>query len=213
MSPPVNPKIYHLLHHDRLASVLKESCLLSDAIISENEADGTTVGMAKIKHRRMKECQLSCHPGLYVGQCVPFYFCPRSVMLYIFWKNDHPEIEYTGGQEPIIHLVSDLKRVVEWADKRNRRWAFTSVNAGSKFFDDYNDLNQLDQLNWQVIKADHWSGNRDEKQAEFLIEEYFPWELIESIGVYSIEYRKIVNNILIKTKHKPETKVRRSWYY
>jgi CxxC-x17-CxxC domain-containing protein len=38
--------------------------------------------MNKIKERRLK-LPLSSHFNLFVGDCVPFYFCPRSVMLYV----------------------------------------------------------------------------------------------------------------------------------
>ena len=44
---------------------------------------GTMIGMNSIKQRRLNELTLASHRGLYVGQCVPFYFCARSVMLYV----------------------------------------------------------------------------------------------------------------------------------
>jgi hypothetical protein len=73
---------------------------------------------------------LSSREGLYVGECVPFYFCPRSVMLYMFHMRNHRDIEYRGGQEPILHLMADLRRAVEWAGQNGLRWAFTNSNAG-----------------------------------------------------------------------------------
>lgn len=55
---------------------------------------------------------LNSHPGLYVGQCVPFYFCPRSVMLYVIYCANHDELSYRGGQGPILHLEADLYETV-----------------------------------------------------------------------------------------------------
>ncbi|OQY31723.1 MAG: hypothetical protein B6241_13250 [Spirochaetaceae bacterium 4572_59] len=117
-----NPKIYHILHIDRLSSVLESNHLFSDAIINERIPVGTTIGMSKIKKRRLKELTISCYPDLHVGDCVPFYFCPRSVMLYMFHKGNHPEISYHGGQTPIIHLEADFHKVVSWADQNKKRW-------------------------------------------------------------------------------------------
>ena len=106
-TPRDHPKIYHILHVDRLASVVAEASLLSDAEIGGEAADGTTIGMGTIKERRLR-LPVDCHPGTHVGEYVPFYFCPRSIMLYVIYKANHPELAYRGGQEPIVHLEADL---------------------------------------------------------------------------------------------------------
>jgi len=73
MSPaPVQPKIYHIVHVDRLASILADGCLWSDAVIAAQARPGSTIGMASIKHRRLHENYLASHPDLTVGGCVPF---------------------------------------------------------------------------------------------------------------------------------------------
>lgn len=94
---PTHPKIYHILHVDRLPSVIADAYLWSDAEISRHSPGGSTIGMAKIKQRRLNKA-LSSYPDLHVGECVPFYFCPRSVMLYMLHMNNHAEITYRGGQ-------------------------------------------------------------------------------------------------------------------
>ena len=157
--------------------------------------------------------KLTSRPGLYVGECVPFYFCPRSVMLYMLYCNNHPEITYKDGQEPIVHLVSNLQKAVDWAEKSGLQWAFTDSNAGSTYFNDFSDLQQLDQVDWDVVNADQWKGNQDKKQAEFLVEQRFPWELIEEIGVSSISYHKGIRGIITGKIHVPQITVRPEWYY
>ena len=134
---PKQIKIYHIIHISKLPAILTEGYLLSDSAIRKRVAVGVTIGMREIKRRRLEELELTSHPGLRIGECVPFYFCPRSIMLYMFHMQNHPDIEYRGGQEPILHLVSDLYRVVEWAEQNGARWAFTHSNAGSYFFEDY----------------------------------------------------------------------------
>jgi hypothetical protein len=39
--------------------------------------------MSSIKRRRIEQLAVSCHPGTRVGDYVPFYFCPRSIMLFV----------------------------------------------------------------------------------------------------------------------------------
>ena len=89
---------------------------------------------------------------LSVGHCVPFYFCPRSIMLYLIYQGNHPDLTYRGGQEPIIHLEADLRGTVAWADAAQKRWAFTLSNAGSYYFEDRCDLGQLDEINWGAVR-------------------------------------------------------------
>ena len=74
MPPPDNPKIYHILHVDRMPSVIADGFLYSDAIIiNRRDPCGTEIGMSEIKRRRLKDLTLASHPGLHVGECIPFY--------------------------------------------------------------------------------------------------------------------------------------------
>lgn len=210
---PQQPKIYHIAHVDRLASIISDGCLWCDAEVVRRCVAGTTIGMKSIKQRRLTELQLASHPGLFVGACVPFYFCPRSVMLYLIHRGN-AQLAYQGGQAPIIHLQADLRAVVAWANAQPARWAFTLSNAGSYFFEDRNDLARLGEIDWAAVQANNWSGRLKEgKQAEFLLERHFPWCLIERIGVHSdTVYRQVVN-ALPADGHRPKIEVRPDWYY
>ena len=84
MPPPAAPKIYHIVHVGRLPLIIADGSLWCDAEMARRNAvspgTGTTIGLSSIKQRRLTRLTLTSHPGLYVGQCVPFYLCPRSVM-------------------------------------------------------------------------------------------------------------------------------------
>lgn len=114
--------------------------------------------------------------------CVPFYFCPRSVMLYLIHRGNHPELDYRGGQAPILHFEADLHAMAAWAHAQQRRWAFTLSNAGSCFFEDRCDLVRLDEIDWAAVQARDWRSCKEGKQAEFLVEYNSSWHLIERIG-------------------------------
>lgn len=210
---PNRPKIYHIAHLDRLASIMASGGLLSDAQVISKQSCGTMIGMSIIKQRRLEELTLTSHPDLYVGQCVPFYFCPRSIMLYLIYQANHPELNYKGGQTPIIHLQADLYATVEWARQQGQRWAFTLSNAGSYFFEDRCDLAQLGELDWDAINAHQWQQCKEGKQAEFLLEQFFPWHLVENIGVCNQLYYQQVVNILQASNHKPPVNILKNWYY
>ena len=128
MPVPTEPKIYHIVHVDRLPSIVAEGCLWSDAEARMRSLPGTLIGDSGIKNSRLRKA-LTSHPGLHVGECACFLFCPRSVLLYILNKGNRPDLPYTGGQALIVHLQADFYKVVAWADANGRRWAFTDRNA------------------------------------------------------------------------------------
>lgn len=210
---PADPKIYHIVHVDRLPSIIADGHLWCDAEVVRRAPSGTTIGMSGIKQRRLTELTLTSHSGLHVGSCVPFYFCPRSVMLYLIYQGNHPELDYRGGQGPIVHLQADLHASVAWASANRRRWAFTLSNAGSYFFEDRADLAALDEIDWSAVHATDWRSCKDGKQAEFLMETSFPWSLIERIGVHSPSVHRHAANALAEARHRPEVEVRTDWYY
>lgn len=212
MLVPTEPKIYHIVHLDRLSSILADRCLWSDSVILNRQDTGTTIGISAIKQRRLR-LKLNSHPDLHVGGCVPFYFCPRSVMLYVINRANNPELSYHGGQKSIVHLEADLRRTVDWANKNNRKWAFTLSNAGANYLEDYADLNQLGKISWDAVQARDWRECKHGKQAEFLIEHSFPWRLVSRIGVHSAAIRDTVLGKIYKSDYSPPVDIKRDWYY
>ena len=208
---PAHPKAYHIVHVDNLQSIISDNALLCDAAMAEHNKTVTTIGMSHIKAMRQEKA-IACHPGLFVGGCVPFYFCPRSVMLYVIYMGN-PELAYREGQGPIIHLEADLRQVVAWADAHGRRWAFTTSNAAAAYAEDYSDLEQLDQIDWGAVQAPQWSSVKERKQAEFLVEQSFPWQLVSRIGVRSPDIRDRALAAMQGAAHRPPVEIKRDWYY
>ena len=209
---PAHPKIYHIVHVDRLPSIVGDGVLWSDSEARDRGVGGTVIGMSNVKERRLCN-ELHSHLGLHVGECVPFYFCPRSVMLYVIHRGNNDQLEYRDGQEPIIHIEADLRETVTYADDNGQRWAFTSSNAGAYYFDDYSRLDQLGMLDWSAIAARVWRECREAKQSEFLLEGHFPWELVSRIGVRSLRVRDKVLSTIRQFSHRPSVEIKPGWYY
>ena len=212
MNVPEHPKIYHIVHANRLPSIINDKCLWCDAGIIQRRPPGTAIGMNSIKQRRLNNT-LNSYPNLRVGDCVPFYFCPRSIMLYLIYQANHPELHYRGGQDPIIHLQADLHTVVAWAKKNSRRWVFTLSNAGANYFEDRKDLAKLQEIDWAAVQATDWQSCKEGKQAEFLLEHSFPLELVDKIGVKSEAGYYRVANALTANGRRPQIELRQDWYY
>lgn len=213
--PPKSPRIYHITHVNNLASILDDGCIWSDAERIRRAPDARVVGMNDIKQRRLESLSVTCHPGTFVGEFVPFYFCPRSIMLFVIHCANHPKLEYRGGQRPILHLEIDLHDAIKWARKTNTRWAFTVSNAGACSTLHHSDPAQLNKIDWAAVAATDFSSRRvsEGKQAEFLIYEQVPFELVRRIGVIDNKTLRRVQAELTGHAHQPLVQRLPEWYY
>ncbi len=214
-SPPKNPKIFHITHVDNLAKIVQDELLWSDAKRIEMDLECHLVGMSRIKERRLHELSVTCHRATKVGEYVPFYLCPRSIMLYILHKGNHPDVTYCGGQDPIVHLAADLRATVAWAEEHRRLWAFSECNAGARYANFYADLVDLGRIDWVAVDATDFRDRsvKEGKQAEFLVHESFPWSLIEGIGVRNASTRERVREAFVGADYRPPVTIQPAWYY
>jgi hypothetical protein len=214
MSVPLDPRIYHITHVDNLRSMALEGVLVSHATITKRGGPSADVGMGEIKRRRLV-LPVDCHAGDCVGDYVPFYFCPRSVMLFVIHRANHPGLTYRGGQGPIVHLEADLRAVVDWCDRTGRRWAFSLSNASARYVEFRRSLADLAEVNWAAVAATDFrsSAVSEGKQAEFLVHGEFPWHLVARIGVHSPSIRTQALAALRGAAHGPPVVVQPDWYY
>jgi hypothetical protein len=151
-------------------------------------------------------------PGGVLSDYVPFYFAPRSPLLYAIERRN---ADYKGGQQPIIHLVSSAEAVSGW--KPAIDWMFTEGHAGVAFSRFFDRLDDLDRVDWGVMRGRYWADTDDDpdrvrrRQAEFLVHKFFPWTLVSEIGVCNTAIAEKVQGIL--NGNKPPVTVRQGWYY
>ncbi|MBI5513281.1 MAG: DUF4433 domain-containing protein [Deltaproteobacteria bacterium] len=205
---PRNPWIYHITHVSNLTAILTVGGLWSDAQIRAGNASATNVGYAHIKARRMSR-QVLCAARGVVGDYVPFYFCPRSVMLYVLHRGHEG---YQGGQRDIVHLVSSVNAAIA----PGRPWFFTDRHADLGYAQQFASLDRLDQVSWDVMSERRWGNDDDLKQrrqAEFLVHEFFPWSAVLGIGVHDEEVAVKVRAVVAQATPKSGVHTRRNWYY
>jgi hypothetical protein len=214
MVVPEQAKVYHITRVENLAPIVATRGLLSDREMMRRGGPPETIGMSKLKRARLA-LPVQCHPGDFVGDYVPFYFCPRSVMLYILHKGNHADVEYHGGQEPIVHLEADLRQVISWSNTHQRKWAFSLSNAASKYAEFRADAAHLHEIRWASVAASDWQAQevKEGKQAEFLVHCFFPWELVDRIGVYSTRTARAAGSLVAAATHRPPIEVLPQWYY
>ena len=89
----------------------------------------------------------------------------------------------------------------------------TPDRAMRSFFEDRADIAQLNEIDWNAVMDRNWRSCRDTKQSEFLLEQEFPWHLVDRIGVFSAEYNLQVKAILGQAGQSLPVEVKRDWYY
>jgi hypothetical protein len=202
---PANPAIFHITHITNLRGMIGDGYLWSDGERTRRRVNNTNIGYDHIKARRLRRV-VPVSIGGTLGEYVPFYFCSRSVMLYVVHRGHDG---YSGGQDQIVHLVSSVATATRIA----KHWAFTDRHAELGYAEYFESLDQLKNVDWSVMPERQWGGNQDLKerrQAEFLVHQCFPWAAIERIVVRNEDIRKQVHAL---TGGKPAVEVQSSWYY
>jgi hypothetical protein len=205
-----NIRIYHITHHSNLPRILDAGGLLCD----KEAGEGPLVSIAydNLKQRR-EHTTVPCAPYGVLADYVPFYFAPRSPMLYAIHKGY--VARYTGSQDEIVYLVSSVQAVLQ----RELGFVFTDghpIIRITRFFNNTADLNQVD---WQVMRSKAWHNTdadpdrKRRRQAEFLVHRFFPWDLVEMIVVRGIDMRNRVLGCLTERGYNTPVYLRSSWYY
>lgn len=205
--------IYHITHLENLASILSSDGLLAVNFLRAGGLTYTNLAYENIQDRRAR-ISVPCGAGGVLHDYVPFHFAPRSPMLYTLYRGNVPG--YEDGQSSIIHLVSSVEKV----HQSDRPFTFTDGHAIMNYSDFYDDINLLDQvIDWEVMEAKYWNDTDDDpnrrckRQAEFLIHEFVPWDLIIGIGVINQTIQQEVWKILQTADQDSPVRVRSTWYY
>jgi len=211
MSPPQQKVyIYHITHHSNLPSIIACGGLLCDKQAEQQKP-------VSIAYKHLKQIRSSilvpCAPYGTLMDYVPFYFAPRSPMLYAIHTGY--VTHYTGGQSKIVYIVSSIQKVLDL----NLRFVFTDGHPISWITRFANDLTWLNEMvDWQVMQSVWWNNTPEDpdrkrrRQAEFLVYRFLPLQAVEVIAVYERDMRQQVYSYL-RDPHKVEVVVRREWYY
>ncbi|MBW4694176.1 MAG: DUF4433 domain-containing protein [Lyngbya sp. HA4199-MV5] len=204
--------IYHITHLGNLASILAIDGLCAYSVMQQQGIHYTDLANQNIQTRRTKTI-VSCGAGGKLTDYVPFYFAPRSPMLYAIHQGNVPT--YTEGQEAVIYLVS----TVEAVQQASLSFVFTDGHGIMTLTEFFDDLAQLDQVDWQVMSLKYWfdtpedNDRKRRRQAEFLVYQFFGWQLVTEVGVIHPSVKGEVEQCLRTATHQPAVIVRRNWYY
>lgn len=202
---PIDPPIFHITHTDNLPGIIAAGGLWCDAQRIKQNLVTKNIAHQHIKQRRLV-APVKAGAGGTLGDYVPFNFCSRSVMLLPISSGRG---EYQDGQEPIVHLVSSVGAAVALG----RPWAFTDRHAELAHSLHYDDLQYLGEVPWHVMNLRQWPHVKEERQAEFLVHDFFPWSAIVEVATMTQNTADKVRQFLTAAPHTPLVTIHREWYY
>jgi hypothetical protein len=211
---PIPTPIYRLVHLDSLIVCLERGAIHAPSQIPADGRAYRPIHRQDIQEAR-RTYSISVGRGGTAHDYVPFYFGPRSVML--FQLHTGRVSGYIEGQEPLIHLVSTCQTVAD----QGLDFAFSDGHALARFTAWYDDLTDLARVDWDAAYAIRWNDTSEEpdrqrrKQAEFLVHRECPWNVVAEIGVYNEAAKTLVEQAL--TQHGRlgtiPVRIRPEWYY
>jgi hypothetical protein len=209
---PDNPLIMHITHKSNLPAIIAEGRLIPMTEVRRRQRGFVSIAHENIQDRRAQK-NVPCAAGGCLHDYVPFYFGVLSPMLYANYKGfvqGNP-----GGQDDIVYLVSRTQMVAN----AGLRFAFTDGHAVVALTEFYDDLARLGEVDWGVVRQRYWNDTvqdpdrKRRKQAEFLVHQGFPWNLVLGIVVINDTKKREVEAIVAAAEHKPQVAARPDWYY
>ncbi len=204
--------IYHITHIRNLESILRSRGLIAISQLQQQQIDYQDIAHRSIQDRR-GITPVPCTVGGYLHDYVPFYFAPRSPMLYTINRGN---VEgYTEGQNPVIYIVCKAEIIAA----NNLVFAFTDGHAVIGYTEFYDNLQALNAIDWEIMQDKYWSNTPEDgdrkrrRQAEFLVHQFCPWRLITEIGVINNTIADQVQQILQNFNDQTPVKVYPGWYY
>ncbi len=147
-----------------------------------------------------------------LAEYVPFYYAPRSPMLYAIaggWVGG-----YSGGQVEVAHLVFSANELA-----RAGQFVITDGHAATSLSEQFDDFARLDEVDWGIMRDKYWRDTDDDgdrkrrRQAELLVFGSVPFRAVKQIGVMTETVAAEVREQLNDAPDQPRIVVRPDWYY
>jgi len=212
MDVPDKVYLYHLTSVENLPSIIDSGGLKSKNRLANEQTSYRNIAYTGLQERRARQV-VPCAAGGCLHDYAPFYFGPRSPMLYVV--NEGGVEGYEGGQEPLVHLMTR----VQFIEEAELEFAFTDRHAVLRYANFYDDVASLDQVDHGLMRKKYWHDTarhpqrKERRQAEFLVHDFVPFELIGAIGVINEEMKTETERHLDRLDEAPPVIVKQRWYY
>lgn len=203
-------QIFRITHYRNLDYTLRHG------IFCHNSEDGDpnyiNIGHQQlINDRGVIRVRVSPHGVL--NDYVPFYFAPRSPMLYSISRRNVGQ--FNGNQTDIAYIVSNIRAI----NDENRQYIFTNAHAYLAFTMHYNNIESLNNIDWDIMNSRYWNRTADDpdrmsrRMAEFLVYQFVPVNCILELVLFNQQKLTYVNQLITELNLNIPTRICRDWYF
>jgi ssDNA thymidine ADP-ribosyltransferase, DarT len=224
MSAPTPTRLFHITAIANLPSVLAQG-----ALVCKQMAEAQSVAYQNIAHAGAQGARarktVPNPPGGLVHDYVPFYFAPRSPMLFAI--NQGKVVGCALRQADIAHIETSVEAVTG----QGLPFVFYDRNATLAYSQPCTDLAQLGtHVAWDLItsaprldgfcrywhsdpESDRYSDRKERRQAEFLVKSRVPLNLVTRIGVFNLDKAAQVRTMLRQAQCALPVQAMPDWYF
>lgn len=224
MPAPHPTRLFHITAIANLPAIFA-----SGGLLSKNSGATAGVNYQNIAHAGAQGARsvraVPDPPGGVVHDYVPFYFAPRSPMLYAI--NGGRVAGCPWRQQDVVHFETTVEKVVGVGNA----FVFYDRNATLAFSTAYTDLVNLDtavawdllteapQLDgfcryWQNKPADaRYADRMERRQAEFLVKDHAPLAVMTRIGVIDAAKQAAAQTLLTQSGVQLRVDAVPDWYF
>ncbi|PTD97499.1 type II toxin-antitoxin system toxin DNA ADP-ribosyl transferase DarT [Pseudothauera lacus] len=221
------PRPIRLFHITAIANL--PAICAAGALLSKNRGAANGIAYQNIAHSGAQGARAVRHlpdpPGGGVHDFVPFYFAPRSPML--FAVNGGKVAGCALRQADIVHIETTVEAVTA----TGAAFVFFDRNATLAYSQPYTDLNDIDDaVAWDLLTeppqldgfCQYWHNRHadprhvdrmERRMAEFLVSDRVALEACTRIGVFDTARQAEVSTILEATGVKLPVMVVKDWYF
>lgn len=221
------PKPTRLFHITAIANL--PAILAAGALLSKNGGAAAGINYQNIAHAGAQGARavraVPNPPGGMVHDYVPFYFAPRSPMLYAI--NGGRVAGCAWRQADIVHFETTVENVTALG----RPFVFYDRNATLAFSTAYTDLAHLDSaVAWDLITeapqldgycmywqsratVARYADRMERRQAEFLVRNEAPLDCMTRLGVIDAAHQAQVQAMVAHAGVPLAVDIMPSWYF
>jgi len=214
MTQPIPTHVLHMTRIERLPNIVDQG-LLPDNEVRRRGLAGVEIGYRHIKDRRARR-PVPCGPGGTLADYVPFYFAPRSPMLFTIDKGSLGSD--AARTERIVYLVSTLQQLV-----MSGLSVVVSNRHAELAYADFREVGRGaidgDFIDWPLMRAQYWNSTDDDpdrkerRQAECLVHEGVPWAAVRGIVTKTEGSEGEVRATQASLRDPMDVRVRPDWYF
>lgn len=220
--------LFHFTAFKNLEKIFSLGAIKSKNLLRSENVIPVNIACNNIQDKRART--IVDDQGRTLHDYVPFYFAPRSPMLYSIIHNNVPEAEETN-QDNFVYLVSSVD------DLCNQQFVFTDYQAIVTYASFYNNLSDLDKICWDLIfeyphlpkqnppfkgyckffqnndTDPRYVKRKEARLAEFLVLSQVSIEKISIIIVKNQNMKDYVEKLLLKYNINIKVEIRADWYF